>query len=119
MIFTHLNRRTNAKIEEVESELQKVKLPDNFKMVLSGFGRVGHGAREIMSLLPIQEVKPVNYLTGDFNGPVFTHLEVEHYFDKRDGTEFIRREFYNQPELYVRGFQKYVPETDMYIPCHY
>ena len=105
--------------KEVESELQKVKLPDNFKMVLTGFGRVGHGAREIMSLLPIQEVKPENYLTGDFNGPVFTHLEVKHYFDKRDGTEFIRREFYNQPELYVRGFQKYVPETDMYIPCHY
>ena len=104
---------------EVEAELQKIRLPNNFKMVLTGFGRVGHGAREIMDLLPIKEVKPNEYLGGDFNTPVYTHLEVEHYFEKKDGTEFIRNEFFNKPELYDRGFQKYVPETDMYIPCHY
>jgi saccharopine dehydrogenase (NAD+, L-lysine-forming) len=105
--------------KEVEAELKKVKLPNDFKMVLTGFGRVGHGAREIMNLLPIREVKPYTYLNKSFSGPVFTHLEVENYFDKKDGSEFIRSEFYNQPELYKRGFQKYVPESDMYIPCHY
>jgi hypothetical protein len=105
--------------KEVEAELKKVKLPRNFKMVLTGFGRVGHGAREIMKLLPIKEVKPETYLKESFNEPVFTHLEVENYFVKKDGSEFIRNEFYRQPELYDRGFQKYVPESDMYIPCHY
>lgn len=105
--------------KEVESELKKVVLPKNFKMVLTGFGRVGHGAREIMKLLPIKELGHEAYLQENHDKPVFTHLEVEHYFAKKDGTDFIRREFYKQPELYDRGFQKYVPETDMYIPCHY
>lgn len=105
--------------KEVEAELKKVKLPMNFKMVLTGFGRVGHGAREIMKLLSIKEVKPEAYLKESFNEPVFTHLEVENYFVKKDGSEFIRNEFYKQPELYSRGFQQYVPESDMYIPCHY
>lgn len=105
--------------KEVEKELQKVVLPKNFKMVLTGFGRVGHGAREIMNLLPIKEVSPEEYLNKQFETPVYSHLEVEHYFEKKDGTEFIRKEFYKEPELYDRGFQKYVPETDMYIPCHY
>lgn len=105
--------------KEVEKELQKVVLPKNFKMVLTGFGRVGHGAREIMNLLPINEVSPEEYLNKQFETPVYSHLEVEHYFKKKDGTEFIRKEFYKEPELYDRGFLKYVSETDMYIPCHY
>jgi len=105
--------------KEVEEELKKVSLPSNFRMVLTGFGRVGHGAREIMNLLPIKEVKPEDYLNHTYDESVFTHLEVENYFDKADGGEFIRREFYTKPELFKQGFQKYVPITDMYIPCHY
>ncbi len=105
--------------KEVEEELKKVSLPSNFRMVLTGFGRVGHGAREIMNLLPIREVKPNEYINSTYNQPVYTHLEVENYFDKTDGGEFIRKEFYTKPELFKQGFQKYVPLTDMYIPCHY
>ena len=105
--------------KEVEKELQKVALPSNFRMVLTGFGRVGHGAREIMNLLPIKEVTPKDYLNNTYDESVFTHLEVENYFDKADGSEFIRKEFYTKPELFKQGFQKYVPLTDMYVPCHY
>ena len=105
--------------KEVEKELQKVSLPSNFRMVLTGFGRVGHGAREIMNLLPIKEVTPKDYLNNTYDESVFTHLEVENYFEKADGGEFIRKEFYTKPELFKQGFQKYVPLTDMYVPCHY
>ena len=105
--------------KEVEKELQKVALPSNFRMVLTGFGRVGHGAREIMNLLPIKEVTPKDYLNNTYDESVFTHLEVENYFEKADGGEFIRKEFYTKPELFKQGFQKYVPLTDMYVPCHY
>ncbi len=105
--------------KEVEEELKKVTLPSNFRMVLTGFGRVGHGAREIMNLLPIKEVTPEDYLNNTYDESVFTHLEVENYFDKTDGGKFIRKEFYTKPELFKQGFQKYVPLSDMYIPCHY
>lgn len=105
--------------KEVEAELKKVKLPNDFRLVLTGFGRVGHGAREITSLLPLKEVKPNDYLNATYDVPVYTHLEVKDYFDKTDGGTFIRKEFYNQPELFQQGFQKYLPKTDMYIPCHY
>ena len=105
--------------KEVERELKNVKLPNDFRLVLTGFGRVGHGAREITKLLPIREVKSKEYLNTSYDEPVFTHLEVEDYFEKSDGGEFIRQEFYTHPELFKQGFQKYLPLTDMYIPCHY
>lgn len=105
--------------KEVEKELNKVVLPKDFKVVLTGFGRVGHGAREIIKLLPIKEVKPEEFLNQRFDYPVFTHLEVNDYYKRKDGGEFDKKEFYNKANLYISDFEKYTPESDMYIPCHY
>ncbi len=105
--------------KEVENELKKVILPKNTKIVLTGFGRVGHGAREIMGLLPIKEVSPEEFLTGDFNEPVFAHLEIEDYYAAKDGSTFEKSVFYKRPELFEATFNRYLSKTDMYIPCHY
>ena len=105
--------------KEVEQELKKVELPSNTKIVLTGFGRVGHGAREILDLLTIKEVTPEEYLTQEFNEPIYTHLEVEDYYSKRDGSEFDKNDFYDNPESYKSDFKKYISQSDMYIPCHY
>lgn len=105
--------------KEVEEELKKVVLPKNTKIVLTGFGRVGHGAREIMELLPIKEVSPEEFLTQDFDEPVFAHLEVEDYYKTKDKSEFEKSVFYEKPELFNATFSRYLSKTDMYIPCHY
>lgn len=104
---------------EVEVELKKVKLPADTKIVLTGFGRVGHGAREIVEFLGLKEVSPEEFLTQKFNEPVYTHLDVEDYFERRDGGEFSKREFYNEPELYKSSFKRFAHVANMYIPCHY
>lgn len=108
-----------ANRKEVEEELKKVVLPNNTKIVLTGFGRVGHGAREIMGLLPIKEVSPEEFLTQDFNEPVFAHLEVEDYYTRTDGSDFEKSVFYKEPELFDSTFPRYLSQADMYIPCHY
>jgi saccharopine dehydrogenase (NAD+, L-lysine forming) len=105
--------------KEVEQELKKVDLPADFRVVLTGFGRVGHGAREIIDLLPITEVSPEEYLKNSFEGPVYTHLEAEDYFAPKDGTSFVKKDFYSTPENYCSTFGRYSKKSDMYIPCHF
>jgi alanine dehydrogenase len=105
--------------KEVEQELKKVDLPADFRVVLTGFGRVGHGAREIIDLLPITEVSPEEYLKNSFEGPVYTHLEAEDYFAPKDGTSFVKKDFYSTPENYLSTFGRYAKKSDMYIPCHF
>jgi hypothetical protein len=105
--------------KEVEEELKKVVLPNNFRVVMTGFGRVGHGAKEIIDILPIKEVSPEEYLSNEFNEPVYTQLEVEDYYARLDGSVFVKKEFYTQPELFKSTFDRYVPLSDMYIPCHF
>lgn len=108
-----------ANRKEMEAELAKVKLPNNTRILLTGFGRVGHGAVEIIDLLPITEVSPEEYLASDFNEPVYTHLEVEDYYERKNGGEFDKSEFYATPELYRSSFARFTSKTDMYIPCHF
>ena len=105
--------------KEVEEELKKVVLPQNFRILLTGFGRVGHGAQEIIDLLPIKEVSPEEFLTQEFNEPIYAQLEVEDYYGRKDGGAFAKSEFYSTPELYKSTFGRYVSKTDMYIPCHF
>lgn len=103
----------------MEDELKKIALPKHAKIVLTGFGRVGHGAREILDLLPITEVSPEEFLTQTFDGPVFTHLDVEDYYARIDGTDFEKQDFYSRPELYKSVFANYLHAADMYIACHF
>lgn len=104
---------------EVEEELKKVVLPADFRVVLTGFGRVGNGAREIMQLLPIQEVSPGDFKNKEFDSPVFTQLEVQDYYGRKDKGEFNKQEFYSNPSEYQSTFYTYATLSDMYIPCHY
>lgn len=103
----------------MEAEMAKIKLPSDTKIVLTGFGRVGHGAREIIDLLPIKEVSPEEFLTEKFTEPVFTQLEVEDYFGRIDGKPFSKSEFYSNPELYKSTFKRFLIDSAIYIPCHF
>jgi alanine dehydrogenase len=105
--------------KDMESELSKVDLPKNTKIVLTGYGRVGNGAREIMDLLPIKEVVSEEFLTESFDCPVYAHLNVEDYNKRTDGKPFDKASFYESGEGHVSTFPDYLPETDMYIACHF
>jgi hypothetical protein len=104
---------------EMENELKKVSFPKNTKIVLTGFGRVGNGAREIMKLVPIEELAPADFLAFKGDAAVFTQLEVNDYFERIDGTPFEKQTFYQTPELFQSAFHKYAEHAQLYIACHY
>lgn len=103
----------------VEEELEKVKLPQDARIVLTGFGRVGNGAREILSHIGIREVSPSEFLAQTFTEPVFTHLDTHDYFARIADGGFDKKEFYTEPEKYESILYKYMKDTIIYIPCHF
>ncbi len=104
---------------EMEKELHQVNLPTNFKMVMSGHGRVGHGALEILALLDIKPVSPEEFLANDYDYPVYTHIDSHDYNMREDGAAFNKQHFYAHPEMYVSDFYRFARVASMYIPCHY
>lgn len=106
--------------KEMEGQLTHVDLPNDFKLVLTGFGRVGMGAREVLALMPqLKEVSPESFLNDTFDGPVFTQLNVEDYFARIDNEVFTREAFYSDSSGYKSTFPRYMCQADMYISCHY
>jgi saccharopine dehydrogenase (NAD+, L-lysine forming) len=104
---------------ELTEELKKVKLPENFKMVLTGQGRVGMGTREILSLLDIKEVTAEVYLNQTFTTAVFTQIDAEDYYASSVGASFNKLEFYKEPQKYTSDFLKFAKVSDMYVACHF
>jgi saccharopine dehydrogenase (NAD+, L-lysine forming) len=105
--------------KEMEGELAKVKLPNSTKIVLTGFGRVGYGAREILDLLPITEVDPDEFLNETFSGPVYTHLNVDDYNKRADGQPFDKADFYADGRGHISDFPRFLKQADMYVACHF
>ncbi len=105
--------------KELEKELKKINLPKNAKIVATGFGRVGNGAREIFDLIGIKEVNAEDFLSNDFDEPVLAHLLVEDYFAKEDGSAFDKSAFFENGEGHKSTFNRYLSVADMYIACHY
>ncbi|MBC9813860.1 alanine dehydrogenase [Crocinitomicaceae bacterium CZZ-1] len=109
-----------ANRKEMEGELSKVVLPSDARVVLTGWGRVGNGAREVIDLLPIKEVAPSEFLNKQFDEPIYTHLDIEDYYVPKDGSEFDKGEFYTHPEKYTAVLEQFIEKgTLMYIPCHF
>jgi alanine dehydrogenase len=104
---------------EMENELSKIKIPNNFKIVTTGGGRVASGIIEILTKIGIKKVTPQEFLTTDFNVPIFTQTFVNDYYKKTDGSDFVRAEVYNNPENFESDFMKFAKVADLYISGHF
>lgn len=106
--------------KELKEELKKVKLPNDYKIIISGDGRVGKGAEEVLhATAGIYEVSPTDFLTSTRNEPIYTQLSVKEYNKRKDGASFTKGDFYKNPELFESNFKRFSDIGDMYIACHY
>ncbi|MCC5918876.1 MAG: alanine dehydrogenase [Cryomorphaceae bacterium] len=104
---------------ELNEQLKSVRLPPSFKIVLTGTGRVSKGAQEVLDDLGIEKVSPLEFLDRDYNAPVYTVLEVNHYFFRADNKPFDKAAFYQNPVGHLARFKPFANSSDMYIPCHF
>ena len=105
--------------KELKQELKKVKLPNDYKIIISGDGRVGKGAEEIIHAIGVYEVSPLDFLTSTRNEPIYTQLSIKEYNKRKDGQLFTKDDFYTNPELFESNFKRFSDIGDMYIACHY
>lgn len=106
-------------VAKLKKELPKVIFPANTKILITGTGRVGNGAKEIMDWLEIPQVSPEEYRTQTFETPVFTMLRSVDYHQHKDGNAWDSGHWHFHPEEYVSTFEQYIGITDMLIACAY
>jgi saccharopine dehydrogenase (NAD+, L-lysine forming) len=98
---------------EMKQELRKVKLPP-IKIIMTGGGRVGNGALEILDYLKIKKVD-CKELDKKENEPVYAHLRSGDYHTSKDGSVFSRGDFFAHPDKYQSTFNKFLNVADILI----
>jgi len=98
--------------------LKRITLPP-LKFVITGTGKVGSGAKEILDAIKVKEITIDNYLTKTYTQPVYVQLDVLEYNKRIDGKALDFNDFVEHPEEYVSDFEKFTKVTDIYFAGHF
>lgn len=103
-----------ADYREMLNELARIKLPA-LRIVSTGSGRVAGGSIELLQAAGVHQVSPEDYLSQNYDFPVFTALGNEHLYARKDGMPFNREHFFKHHTAYQCVFKPYIPQTDILI----
>jgi len=96
-------------------ELYKtVKFPQ-MRIVLTGTGRVSTGAAQVLDDMGIRKVSPEEFLSHSYPEAVYTQLTCSHYAAHKEGKEFVKQHFYDNPSEYKSIFAPYARRADLMI----
>jgi alanine dehydrogenase len=106
-------------LDEMWAGLRLIELKPGLKILITGDGRVTHGAMETLGVANVEQVTPENYITRDFEVPVFCQIGPEHYTRHKNGLQFNFGHFVKSPQEYESAFLPYTGVTDIMITGHY
>lgn len=115
---------TLAKAEKLGSKqdlIQRLKKPfmPPIKIVLTGTGKVGMGAKELLDDVGYKNVDIKSFLSRDFDEPVYVQLDVEDYYKRIDGQPSSKEDFIANPNEYVSDFEKFSQVADIVMAGHF
>jgi hypothetical protein len=107
-----------ADLQALIDQLNTIELPA-IKILLTGTGKVAKGAKEILDAMHIKSVSTLDYLTTNFEEPVYCKIDVLEYNKRKDGLVLTNRDFYNNPSDYESDFMRFAAVTDYFIAGHF
>lgn len=117
-LFKLPKAETLAGKDALIAHLKRLNLPA-LKFVITGTGKVGSGAKEILDAIKVKEITVENYLTKNYAQPVYVQLDVLEYNKRIDGVEKDFNDFVAHPDEYVSDFEKFTKVTDIYFAGHF
>lgn len=115
----HIQKAENLHTQQdLIDRLKKLNLPP-IKVLLTGKGKVGYGAREMLDGMKMKEVSEEDFLSKTYSHPVYTHVDYDKYYRRKDGTPVVKQEFREHPEWFESDFEKYSQVADIFIAGHF
>ena len=105
-------------LEALTTAIKSVNLPP-IKVVLTGMGRVGNGAAELLDAAGVLKVCPEHFMGRHFTGPVYTQIDVLEYNKRSDALVGDKKDFFDNPEAYKSDFLQYTEASDVFIAGHF
>lgn len=103
---------------DLVARLKRQILPP-IKIVLTGHGKVGMGAKEILDGMKVKEVTPEDFLSKKYTQPVYAQIDVLDYNKRIDGKVINKEDFYNNPQDYTSDFERFSKVADIFMAGHF
>jgi alanine dehydrogenase len=117
-LFTLAKAETLSGKDELIARLKRQTLP-NIKIVLTGHGKVGMGAKEILDGMKIKQVAIEDFLSKQYSEPVYTQIDVLDYNKRIDGSISTKSDFYKNPQEYTSDFGRFSKVADVFMAGHF
>ena len=118
-LYTIPKAETLQSKEDLINRLKRQTLP-NIKIVLTGHGKVGMGAKEILDGMKVKQVSTDDFLNKIYTQPVYTQIDVLDYNKRIDGTKAgNNHDFYKTPKDYTSNFERFTKVADIFIAGHF
>jgi alanine dehydrogenase len=117
-LFTLAKAETLSGKDELIARLKRQTLP-NIKIVLTGHGKVGMGAKEILDGMKIKQVAIEDFLSKQYSEPVYTQIDVLDYNKRIDGSISAKSDFYKHPQEYTSDFGRFSKVADVFMAGHF
>ena len=105
--------------EDLIVRLKRQVLP-NIKIVVTGHGKVGMGAKEILDGMKLKRVSPEDFLNKIYTEAVYTQIDVLDYNKRIDGKiADDNNDFYKNPTAYISNFERFTKVADIFIAGHF
>ena len=117
-LFNLAKAETLSGKEELITRLKRQTLP-NIKIVLTGHGKVGMGAKEILDGIKIKQVSVDNFLSKIYSQSVYTQIDVLDYNKRLDGKILDNLDFYKNPQEYTSNFERFTKVSDVFMAGHF
>jgi len=110
--------------QEIKKLGENLELPDEINPLVigvTGYGNVSIGAQNILDLLPVTQISPIELLTKDLekNKIYKVVFKEETIVERIDGSRFDLEEYYSEPEKYQSKFEQYLPKLNLLINAIY
>ena len=103
-------------LKETVSQYEGLNFGDA-RIVITGKGRVGKGAAEIMKIAGITYVSPQVFLDEIHTKAVYTQIDADEINIHKSGKAFDFQHFFAHPEEYKSNFYRFAKKANILINC--
>jgi saccharopine dehydrogenase (NAD+, L-lysine-forming) len=105
--------------QQLQRQYTGLALPP-FKMVLTGGGRVAHGAEEVLQAAGVHKVSHAEFLKpGKPERAVYTAVDCPDFYRRKDGQPFEWVHYLAHPDQYESAFMPWAQAADVFINAIY
>ena len=104
---------------EMELELAKFPIPKDLRIVITGGGRVGKGAMEVLDRAGVRRVDKNEFIVAKNDAPIYVILGSEDLYRRVDGKPFDRSAFHADPSGHISEFLPFARVAQIYLACHF